>query len=135
MISIHKKKPDNLGIIASLLCFIHCLATPLLFVLQATTFNVSNSVSFWWQSFDLIFLIVGLIAIYHSSKTTSKMLMKYLLWFFWFFLFFLVVNEKIHFFHIPEFIMYTTTLSLSALHFLNLRYCKCKDDSCCASNH
>lgn len=127
------KKPDNLGVIASVLCFLHCLATPLLFALQATSAESLQSAPFWWKNIDFLFLGLGFLAIFHSSKKSTNNTIKIALWSIWILLALLVINEKVHFLHIPEIIMYVTALSLSALHIYNLKYCQCKDEHCCAS--
>lgn len=133
--NISIKKPDNLGIMASVLCLLHCLVTPLLFVAQASATNHLQKVPFWWGNIDYVFLLISFFAIYKTTKTTSKNRIKLLLWCNWVFLVFLIINEKINIFHIPELIMYATSLSLASIHIYNLKYCKCKEDTCCASNH
>ncbi|MEC8536173.1 MAG: MerC domain-containing protein, partial [Bacteroidota bacterium] len=87
-------KPDILGAIASTLCIVHCLATPLLFITHVYDSFVSETVPFWWKNLDYLFLIVSFTAIYRSTQTTSKKFMKYALWAGWAILFSLILNEK-----------------------------------------
>lgn len=126
-------KSDTFGIIASTLCFIHCLLTPLLFVVHVGDFGEHAGRPFWWSNLDFLFLGISFFAVLRSSKITSKKLMKYLLWTFWTLLFLLVLNEKNEIFHLPEIIMYAVTITLVVLHAYNLKYCTCKDENCCVS--
>ena len=122
-------KPDIYGAIASSLCMVHCLVTPLLFI---THVYGSETVPFWWKNLDYLFLIVSFTAIYRSTQTTSKKFMKYALWAGWAILFSLILNEKMMWLNIPGISKYTAAIGLSTLHVYNLKYCQCKDENCCA---
>ncbi|QTE23078.1 MerC domain-containing protein [Polaribacter cellanae] len=124
-------KSDTLGIIASVLCFIHCLLTPLLFITHIGNFGIHSNKPFWWSNLDFLFLAIGFFAVLRSSKVSTKKFIKVLLWSFWTLLFLLVVNEKNEILHLPEIIMYLVTITLVILHVYNLKYCTCKKDSCC----
>ena len=128
-------KSDTLGIIASTLCFVHCLLTPFLFIAHVGDFGDHGGKPFWWSNLDFLFLAISFFAILRSSKVTSKKIMKVLLWTFWALLFLLVINEKNEIIHLPEIIMYAVTITLVILHAYNLKYCTCKKDNCCVSNH
>jgi len=128
-------KPDTFGIIAGSLCFVHCLLTPLLFVIPIGNFDDTLAASFWWSNLDFFFLAISFFAVQRSSKITSKKIMKSLLWMFWTLLFLLVLNEKNELIHLPEIIMYTVTITLVSLHAYNLKYCTCKKDNCFITNH
>ena len=88
------QKPDTLGAIASTLCVVHCLATPLLFIAHTCTLGVCETAPGWWKSLDYLFLAISFFAIHRSTQTTSKKVMKYALWTNWAALFFLIINEK-----------------------------------------
>lgn len=128
MISI-KQKSDIFGATASFLCLIHCIATPFLFIAHASC--IHDEVPSLWKSLDYIFLGVSFLAIYWSVKTTSKKWIKFALWASWGFLFLIILNEKIHLLSIPEYFIYFPSISLVFFHYYNLKYCKCKSDSCC----
>lgn len=132
---IHKLtlKSDNIGALASSLCLLHCLATPLFFIVQPLRIHETSS-PIWWKSLDFIFLILSFFAVYWSAKNTSKNWIKYLLWLSWAILTFAIVNEKLELFHLPELAVYIPTLALIVLHIYNKKYCQCKDGNCCANN-
>lgn len=122
---------NNIGIIASVLCLIHCLATPFIFVVQAGVLAYENSHRQLWGLLDLVFLIVSLLAVWWSGKTTSKPWIRLTLWISWIFLVFIVLNEKLTLFQLAEEAIYIPSLALVLLHLYNKKYCKCKGDECC----
>lgn len=128
------QKPDTFGALASGLCMVHCLATPLLFIAHACAEHGCASAPNWWKSLDYFFLGVSFFAVYRSAQITSKKFMKPLLWLSWAALFMAIINEKLEFLNLPESFTYVPALSLVALHVYNLKYCQCKTDNCC-SNH
>ena len=127
-------KPDVYGAMASTLCLTHCLATPLLFIVQSCSLKGCQSTPIWWKIIDYIFLIISFFAIYHSTKTTKSALIKPALWISWFFLSFIIINEKFNWISLPEYAIYIPALALVVLHVYNLKYCQCKTDNCCI-NH
>ncbi len=127
------QKPDTLGAIASTLCVIHCLATPLLFIAHTCSLGGCETTPVWWRNLDYFFLAISFFAIYRSVQTTSKNYMKYALWLNWGVLFSLILNEKQNWANFNEMITYAVAISLSILHLYNLKYCQCKNDICCNS--
>ena len=128
------KYSDYIGASASGLCFIHCLATPILFLSQASLVSIGNEMLFLWQSLNFFFLTISAIAIYYSIKNSSSLYINTLLFLTWFILLCLIITEVFEIFSVPEFYTYITAISLSSLHIYNLQYCRCKDDDCCAQN-
>lgn len=126
------QKPDIFGAIASTLCVIHCLATPIIFL--AHSCSTANSTPIWWSNIDYIFVAISFFAVYRSSQTTSKNLMKWLLWINWVTLALLITNVKIQWIILPEIYMYFTALMLAIIHIYNLNYCQCKTNKCCTKN-
>ena len=124
-------KPDVFGAIASLLCLIHCFATPLLFFSHSSITGEALLTPFWWEALDFSFLAISFLAIYRSTQTTSKKIMKFLLWSFWALLFVFILNEKKSFINISGLYGDITAISLAALHIYNLNFCQCNDDNCC----
>ncbi|SFD03793.1 MerC domain-containing protein [Algibacter pectinivorans] len=125
-------KPDVFGAVASFLCVVHCVATPFLFVAQVCSLDGCETSPIWWSSLDYIFLIISYFAVARSTKNSSKLYIKSLLWINWFSLLLLIVNEKFQFVSIPETITYLTALSLAVLHLYNLKFCQCKNNTCCS---
>ncbi|SHI55826.1 MerC mercury resistance protein [Mesonia phycicola] len=126
------KKPDTIGALTSALCVAHCLLTPFLFIAQTGSLHSINSVPGWWRSLDYFFLIISFFSIYQSTSTTSKQIIKYLLWFNWSLLSFLIINEKLEMLPLPELFTYVTAIALSGIHIYNLKYCQCKNSKCCS---
>jgi len=125
-------KSDFIGATASGLCLIHCIATPFLFVAQAGLAHGEELHPQWWGALDLIFLTISLLAIWWSSKNTSKNWMRIALWTCWTVLALLVLNEKLGLVHLMEEIIYLPAVSLVVLHLYNRNYCQCGDEACCA---
>lgn len=124
------KKPDTVGIFASSLCLVHCIATPFLFLIQAHSSTMHTMTSKLWVSLDYFFLIFSLLAIYWSTKASSKYWIKGIFWTLWLAMSFIILNEKIEFLNIPEYAIYFPSLGLIALHFYNRKFCICQRDSC-----
>lgn len=120
-------KPDTVGITASTLCLVHCLATPFLFAMNTQTASLGS----WWSSIDLVFLLIAALAIYKSSITITKKWISNLLWVSWAILLFIIVNEKIELLPIPEAVIYVPSVSLILLHFYSRKYCQCATAKCC----
>lgn len=128
------KDSDTLGMIASILCMLHCLAAPLFLIAPTTSVLMQEEDhTNLWGLLDLIFLAISFVAIYWSARTTSKREVKYALWTAWLLLFVIVMNEKFELLPLPEFVIYPVTIVLIVLHYYNLRYCRCKDEKCCSN--
>ena len=126
------KYSDYVGASASGLCLIHCIATPILFLSQASLISISNEMLFLWQSLNFLFLAISFIAIYYSVKNSSNSYVKILFFLNWLILSALILIELFEILSIAEFYTYIAAISLSSLHIYNLNYCRCEDDSCCA---
>lgn len=132
--NISLQKPDTIGALASSLCMIHCLMTPVLFAVQSYSAVNLETAPLWWKNLDFLFLSISVFAVYRSTKNSTHNLIKYALWMSWFILFTLILNEKLIWFALPEIITYTAAITLSTLHLYNLKYCQCKSESCCHRN-
>ncbi len=128
------QKPDTFGAIASTLCILHCIATPLLFIAHTCAEHGCASAPVWWRSLDYFFLCISFVAVYRTTQTTSKKFMKSLLWLSWTTLFLAVINEKFEFLHLPESSTYVPAITLVVLHLYNQKYCQCKTENCCSNN-
>lgn len=132
--NIYLKKSDTIGAIASSLCVIHCLMTPLLFTAQSLTavHHDHHSAPVWWGNLDFLFVLISILAVYQSTRNSSNTKIKYALWVSWFALFILILNEKVEWYPLAEFITYIVAFTLAGLHIYNLNYCQCISDDCCA---
>ena len=126
------KNSDNLGILSSTLCFIHCFITPFIYMSFASLFNQNEFLSFSWKGINIIFIVFSLIAVNRSTKNTTSKIIKPVFWFSWGFLFFVLFNEEVKFFELPELVSYLSALNLAGIHIYNLKFCGCKDENCCA---
>ena len=125
------KNSDNLGILSSTLCFIHCFITPFIYMSFASLFNQNEFLSFSWKGINIIFIVFSLIAVNRSTKNTTSKIIKPVFWFSWGFLFFVLFNEEVKFFELPELVSYLSALNLAGIHVYNLKFCGCKDENCC----
>lgn len=134
MIIINKiaVRSDSLGTLASGLCMLHCLTTPLLFMIHPISAHVETTLV-WWKSLDYVFLFVSFFAVYWSSKNSSKKGVKYVLWISWIALTLAILNEKMELFYLGELVIYIPALSLFFTHVHNGRYCGCNNKTCCTN--
>lgn len=113
-------KADLLGAITSILCLIHCSITPILFMTWTTSSIQMEANYNWWYLLDYLFLVLSFVAIYSTTKKTSKRLMKIGFWSSWFFLTIILLNEKLAYFSLPESIIFLPTASIILLHTYSL---------------
>lgn len=116
-------KSDWIGMWASGLCLVHCLATPFLFIAHAGMGAHSNAHPSWWGILDIIFLVLSFFAVYWSIRNTSQTWIKVGFGIIWLVLAVIVLNEKFEIFHLIEEAIYPPTLGLIFLHFNNHRNC------------
>ena len=118
------KNSDIFGAISSSLCLIHCVSTPLLFIIP-----------FWWSGLNYVFIIISFFAVYSSARKTSRKFMKPFLWIGYLLLSYLILNEEFGILHIPEFANYIAASNLALLHVYNYKYCQCQDEECCTNKN
>ena len=126
------KNSDYIGAIAGVLCIIHCIITPLLFLINAEL--ATKQALFALQSIGYVFLIISFFAVYRSALNTTNNTVKVLFFLLWGALLFLILNESFGAFRIAETFTFISAFSLSALHIYNLKFCQCKDESCCTND-
>ena len=126
-------KPDVIGSMASTLCLIHCMITPVIFITQACTLSCCANTPIWWQSIDYIFIIISFFAIYKANQTSNNQTIKKLLWILWFSFATLTLNKTLGIVYVNKNICYFAGISLAILHLYNLRYCQCTKEGCCVS--
>ncbi|QLG44918.1 MerC domain-containing protein [Costertonia aggregata] len=124
-------RSDIWGSLASSLCLVHCLATPLLFAVHAGHVHGHHTHPFWWGLIDLFFIAISFMAVYWSTKNTSKNWMKWVLWISWTFLAFIILNEKLEWVPLAEALIYIPSIALVVFHLYNRKYCQCGGSECC----
>ncbi len=126
------QRSDKVGALASALCLVHCIATPLLFVAQSSKSACAVS-PLWWQFIDYLFLLVSFAAIYRSTRTTSIKWMPAALWSSWSLLFLVILNERLDFICLPGVFYFIPAISIIALHLYNQKYCECSENEFCTT--
>ena len=126
-------KPDAIGSLASMLCLIHCIATPFIFITQACAMTCCADAPIWWQSLDYFFIVISFFAIYRSTQTSINRKIKIALWMTWFIFFISILNKTAQLFYISNYFIYAAGIILALLHLYNLNYCQCKGENCCVN--
>lgn len=124
-------KSDLVGIIASGLCLVHCLLTPVLFVAKSCSVSCCDAAPSWWLWFDVAFLFVAFFAVRKTTTTTTKKWVEYALWISWSLLALMIINEQLGLLKIARVISFLPAISLVIFHLYNLKYCQCKGEQCC----
>lgn len=129
--TLRSNSSDTFGALASGLCLLHCVATPLIFLAHAGTHDHHESSPMWWGMIDFLFLAISLVAIRYSAKKTALRWMPFALYVSWGLLAGYILIEKLHLFHLSHALIYFPALSLVFLHLYNRRHCRCEEDECC----
>lgn len=127
-------KSDLIGALAGSLCLVHCMVTPLIFVIQPIAVQ-SNTVPFWWKNIDYLFLIISFFAVYFTSRNTLKSTLKNALWVSWVILSLAILNEKFELYPLPELSVYIPAVALIVLHIYSINNSsKSRKVDCCKVN-
>jgi len=121
---------DWIGVLSSGLCMIHCIATPFIFIAKSCSTSCCASAPAEWAALDYLFIGISFIAVYFSTKNTSKEWIKYALWISWIVSLLAIINASIVWIGIPEQSFYIPAVTLIGLHLYNSKYCKCDNDNC-----
>jgi len=122
---------DLMGVVASSLCMIHCIATPFLFIAQACAVSCCADAPVWWQIVDYLFIVVSFFAIYFATRNSTKSWVRFALWSAWVLLFLTLLSKTFLIPSLPKAFIYVPALSIVGLHIYNLKYCKCVEQECC----
>ena len=123
-------KADTYGIAASALCFVHCVATPFIFLAKACTISCCSEAPIWWQAIDYIFIVISFIAVLYASKHSRINWLRAGLWVSWFFLLFAMLHESLNLSYFGHYIIYIPAIALIILHFYNMKFCTCNNEHC-----
>ena len=123
-------KSDAIGAIASGLCILHCLATPIFFIASACSLSCCSNTPLWWQWMDYVFLGISFFAIKYATKSSSKDWVVQGLWVAWVALFIAILNIKMEWIILAENIKFIPAFALVGLHMYNMRYCQCENECC-----
>ena len=126
---------DSIGIIASTLCTIHCIVTPFIFIAKACTATCCSDAPSWWLMIDYLFLSISFIAIFFISKNLTIKWLKNAFWISWIVLLFTIINHSINIIYLPKNFIYIPSILIVILHFYNLQFCKCQNETCCSKEY
>lgn len=125
---------DSIGILASSLCVIHCLTTPILFVVSSCSAICCSETPFWWQIIDYFFLTISFLIIYSLSHSITKKWLIASFWISWFLLLIMILNHTLNIVDLHSAFTYIPALIIILLHLYNMQYCQCQDKTCCQKN-
>ncbi len=122
MITILNKKSDELGMVSSFLCILHCIATPvLLMVLPISSVTQSGSQN-WWGWLDIIFLLISSIAVFWAVQRSPKLWIRISMVVSLLMLCLFIVNERFVGVEFPFDMVYFPAFTLIVLHLVNRKY-------------
>ena len=114
-----RQKADYVGITGSILCIVHCLATPIV-VMSSTLIN-HNAIRVGFLSLDYLFIGVNIVAVWSATRHTSRTL-GIALWTFLALFAAGLLLEDIHAWF--EYLAYAASLGLVITHVANISYCR-----------
>lgn len=126
MIGILNKKPDELGMLSSALCIVHCLATPVLLTILPISAATQGGSQSWWGWLDIFFLLISSFAVFFAVQRSSKTWLRVSMVVSWLMLCFFILNERFGSIEFPFDIVYFPASALIFLHLVNRRQCRHK---------
>jgi hypothetical protein len=109
---------DKVGITSAVLCTIHCMVIPTLFLLKAWYGDMfaAGRLPPWWACVDILFLVISFTAVYHSAGHTNVWKIKAALWVSWTVLAIAIIWEnQLHW------LAYFASAGLITTHIINIR--------------
>ena len=122
---------DTIGIIAGTLCTIHCIATPFLFIAKACSTTCCADAPVWWIMIDYLFLFISFVSIFFINKALNIKWLKISFWLSWTLLLLSILDHSFGISYMPENFIYIPAFLIILLHIYNVKFCKCKDVTCC----
>ena len=122
-------KADHIGAAAGLLCMVHCMATPFLFLVKTCAHTCCLDAPMWWQLIDYLFLVISGFAIYYATKHSIRQWVRFMLWGAWIALLLALLDERWGFIALPAGFGYIPSLIIVGLHLYNRRHCKACDNT------
>lgn len=110
--------------LSSVLCIIHCLATPILLTLLPLSTATQGGAQTWWGWLDIFFLIFSSIAVFIAIKRSPKTWLRVSMTISLVMLCFFIINERFGSIEFPFDMVYIPAFALIILHLLNRRYCR-----------
>lgn len=107
-----KLNSDILGISSSVLCLLHCLALPIFYLFVTKSAQELE----WLHELDFIFIGLGFIAVYQTTKNTVNRWIPFFLWFFFGLFAISILNEHSL---MMELLSYGGSAGLITTHYFN----------------
>ena len=123
---------DSIGLIPSTLWTTTCMATPFLFVAKACADTCCSEAPSWWLMIDYLFLIISFLAIFFISRSLTIQWLKTAFWISWIVLLLTIANHSLSIILLPKNFIYFPSIAIIILHFYNLQFCKCQNETCCS---
>jgi len=130
MITLINKRSDELGMLSSILCMIHCMATPFLLVVIPASAGTHHGGYEWWRLLDLLFLGISFIAVFKTVQQSAYRWIKVSLIIAWLLLTFFILNERFEGIMFSFDMVYIPAFVLVILHLVHLRKCRCESECC-----
>lgn len=109
---------DQLGIISSALCLIHCLLTPVFVGSVLITDHAADQ----YHYLNYFFLVLSLVAVWTSTRKQSNLTIRTLLWLFFVVFSITLLTEQSSV--VSRYIMYAASIGLVVTHYFSLRECQ-----------
>jgi hypothetical protein len=109
---------DKTGITSAVLCTVHCLIIPILFLVKFwwSDKGIIVLLPAWWEKLDFLFLLISFLAVYHSASHTPVKNIRILLWLFW-----AILAVSIIFATPLHWLAYIASAGLIGTHLFNIR--------------
>jgi hypothetical protein len=120
-----KYKADNIGIMSSTICLLHCIATPFIFITGSCAVSCCNNSPIWWRLIDFIFIIISFVAVYYAAKRNYKTWLKLSFYIAFTLLLLIVLNKHFLIIKTVDEIIYFPAALLIGLHIYNRKNCQC----------
>jgi len=130
MITTLYKKPNELGVFSSILCMIHCIATPFLLVAVPSSSVIYQRGQVWWSWLDILFLVISFIAVFSAVQQSKRRWVQISMVASWFVLSFFVINERLEGIEFSFDMVYFPAIALTVLHLINRKQCRCEEGCC-----
>lgn len=128
MIKVLRDKSNEIGILSSTLCIIHCVATPFLLAVIPVSSAINGGA--WWGWLDLVFLAVSLLAVVKAVQQSRVTWIKISMVITFLLLTGFIFNERLEGIEFPFDMVYIPAFSLIVLHIVNRRHCQCETGCC-----
>lgn len=120
---ISLKNPDLLGVAASLLCLIHCVLTPFLFLssvlIVISPHGNEEEIPLFWKALEMVFLILSFWSVRQATRQSLQAWIGYGLYIAWSILAITVILELVDVHFLGDYLKYIAVIVLIILHLYN----------------